>query len=130
MTPYEDNDSVDIELGIALLSSVRMISFSTWPGVSLDGEGERTREGTRWCLVRLEGVAASNVEVGFLSGESITGDVGKGVVAGDENGLEAGFDGFQSKPGLIIKLTVFPSLTAYSFSSFPSARAFPFNRRR
>lgn len=41
-----------------------------------------------------------------------------------------GLDGSQLNPGLTIRLTVSPSLTLYSFRSFPSARAFPFNRSR
>lgn len=47
MTLYDDNDSVDNELGMVLLSRVKTMSFSMWPGVSLDGEGESTSEGTR-----------------------------------------------------------------------------------
>ena len=39
--------------------------------------------------------------------------------------------GFQSYPGFIIKLTVSPSLILlYSWSSFPSASAFPLNKSR
>lgn len=118
---------------MALLSSVKTISFSTWPGVSVDGEGESTKDGTRWCLVGLGGVLASSDELDFLSGESIVGDEGKGVEGKGVEGKGADgevFDGSQSNPGLIIRLTVSLSLTAYSFNSFPSARAFPFNRRR
>lgn len=68
-------------------------------------------------------------KLSFLSEESIAGDEGKGVVAGDGEDV-TDFDGSQLNPGLIIKLTVSPCLTAYSCKSFPSAKAFPFNRRR
>ena len=44
--------------------------------------------------------------------------------------MATGLDKSQSNPGLTIKLIVSPSLILYSFKSLPSARAFPFNRRR
>jgi len=106
-----------------LLSSVNKISFSVTPGDSLEGEGDKTTEGIRWCP-RLEPGVEPSVEACLLFSEDIEDD----AVGGEEIGVT--FDGSQSNPGLMTKLMVSPSLIGYSCKSFPSASAFPFRRRR
>lgn len=93
---------------------MRLISsgFSGSPeGDPADGDGERTTDGMRECPnFKLSGALFSLVlEVIFV------------VI------VEFGS---QLYPGLIIKLTVSPSLILYSFRSLESARALPLRRRR
>lgn len=101
-----------------------MISFSATPGVSLDGDGDKTTEGMRWCLDDDAGFGLGDREIErplFAPGD--TGAEGEDSMADD-------FVGSQSKPGLIIRLMVSPSLTMYSLSNLLSASAFPLRTRR
>jgi hypothetical protein len=87
---------------------VRLISCGLLYSLDSDtdeGEGDRTTEGIFVCpAFRLSGV-----------------DMDSGVVTAF---------GSQVWPGLIIKLTISPSLTLYSFRSLASARALPLSNRR
>ena len=109
---------------------VNMISFSTVPDDSSDGEGDNTTLGIRWCLLPPCFERASGSRVPDPNG------IGTGASKGDEDTGTGDTDtgvaaGFQSYPGFIIKLTVSPSLILlYSLSSFPSASAFPLNKSR
>lgn len=82
------------------------------------GDGERTSvnvtDGIRACFFELEEM----VRDGLRAVGSIGADEDDAVVA----------VGSQVKPGLIIKLTVSPSLMLYSLRSLVSVRAFPFRR--
>lgn len=109
------------------VSSTRGMSTTFSSGsADRDGEGDSTTEGIRpWPLVGLVGSGSS--VIGLSSSEFVfpTGVGGVTVVAPDATLL-----GSHWNPGLTIKLRVSPSLTSYSLSSFPSAKALPFKRRR
>lgn len=128
VAPYVESDSVETVGGITLLSSVSRMSFSTKPGTSLEGDGDRTTDGIRWCRDGFDPGVGLSERGGFPPPRDISGVDKDGE--GDGEAAKAGLDGSQSNPGLIIKLTVSPSLTLYSFKSFPSARALPFRSRR
>lgn len=124
-------DSVAEGMVGLLASRVSVISFSA-PGASRDGEGDSTTLGMRWCLALeppLAGVPSDpprplkGLEGGALGAEAM-GDGVLGVGAG------SGAAGSQCVPGLSIKLTVSPSLIAYSLRSFESASALPLSRSR
>ena len=117
-------------------SMVNMISFSTVPDDSSDGDGDNMTLGMRWCLpppcserAFKSGVPDPNeLELGTDKdsdedasiGDADTGGVGTVVAVV-----------FQSYPGFTIRLIVSPSLILlYSLSSFPSASAFPLNKSR
>ena len=69
---------------------------------------------------------------GLAFGSSLTPPNGLGAEASDISIsvflVVGGAFGFQSKPGLSIKLMVSPSLTLYSLRSLPSARALPLSK--
>lgn len=110
--------------GILDVSRRRGISFSFSPGEGdVDGDGERTIDGVRPCPPRLRaGCSGSSV---ICSPSTLFG----AGAATDARGVDI-LDGSQSNPGLIISVTVSPSLIVYSCRSLLSARAFPLSSSR
>ena len=93
--------------------------------MEVDGEGERTTEGMRWCLPLLGApVAGLSDEDAWPSTDS-EGGVGERVML---VGLGMGLEGSQLVPGLTMRLITSPSLMLYSLRSLLSARAFPLRR--
>jgi hypothetical protein len=95
-------------VGIEDVSSVRLISGGLLYSLDSDtdeGEGERTTEGIRAC----PGFRSSGMDM--------------------ESAVLAAL-GSQVCPGLIIKLTMSPSLILYSLRSLGSASALPLSTRR
>lgn len=106
-----------------------MISFSTMPGLSDDGEGDKTTLGMRWCLPFERADASREPDPKTLRLGAGEGSVDIGVSCAGA-GVGVGAVGSQLKPGLTTKFNVSPSLMLYSLRSFPSASAFPLRRSR
>ncbi len=93
--------------------------------VEVEGEGERTTEGMRWCLPLLGALLAGlSDEDAWPSTDSEDGEGEKVVLVG----LGMGLEGSQLVPGLTMRLITSPSLMLYSLTSLLSARAFPLRR--
>ena len=124
---YGVSDTDAGDAGIVEVSSTSGMSTNVSPGVGVsDGDGDSTTDGIRPCPLRVfvgSGLGSSVIPSSFFP-SPWKGDEGEAAGAG------ATLDGSHSKPGLIMRLMVSPSLTAYSWRSFASARALPFSRSR